>query len=106
VAVVKAVLAIDDLGLDRLTGEIPETTVETLLPMLDDIEAGLNALAPSCSMLHPHKTGPVTCGRDRYAPPNKRSHRSAASEFRLFRPVLPAAPGDADVSHANSGGNE
>ncbi|HVQ36416.1 MAG TPA: hypothetical protein VMS31_02720, partial [Pyrinomonadaceae bacterium] len=46
VAVIKAVLAIDDLGLDRLTGEIPDTTVAQLVPMLEDIDAGLNALAP------------------------------------------------------------
>ena len=46
VAVVKAVLAIDDLSLDRLPGDIPDSTVEQLVPMLQDIEAGLNALAP------------------------------------------------------------
>ena len=56
VAVVKAVLAIDDLSLDRLPGDIPDSTVELLVPMLQDIEAGLNALAPFVFDVPPRQT--------------------------------------------------
>jgi len=53
VAATKAVLAVDDLrvGRDiatehRLTGNISDRTGEPIVPMLRDIEAGRNALAP------------------------------------------------------------
>lgn len=46
--VMKAVLAIDDISLDRLTDELSETTVKNIVPMLADIEAGVQALAPFC----------------------------------------------------------
>lgn len=46
VLVMKVVLAIHDLSLDRLTGELSDTTVKNLVPMLNDIEAGVQALTP------------------------------------------------------------
>jgi hypothetical protein len=64
-AVVRAVLAIDDLSLDRLPGDIPDSTVE-LVPMLQDIEAGLNALAPFVFDVPPLQTessGPPSLGQ-------------------------------------------
>jgi len=48
VTVMKAVLAIDDLQLDRLTNELSDATVKNLVPMLTDIEAGIEALVPLC----------------------------------------------------------
>lgn len=41
-----AVLAVDDLRVDRLPGDIPDSTVAHLVPMLEDIEAGVIALMP------------------------------------------------------------
>lgn len=45
-AVMTGVLAIDDIGLDRLTGDLSDSAVQNLVPMLNDIEVGLAALAP------------------------------------------------------------
>ena len=63
VIVVKAVLAIDDLSLDRLSGDIPDSTVEHLVPMLQDIEAGLNALAPFVFDNQRQRLNPPTGGK-------------------------------------------
>jgi hypothetical protein len=46
VAVMKGVLAIDDIHLEHLTYDLADSTVEKLVPMLADIETELSALAP------------------------------------------------------------